>query len=268
MKMANGTNSRKDPPFPGTRGKSAALVREQFVKAQEYRGKRSEPKIAADKRPARDLAMEGLVRGARGQARRAPPHAPPRRHRHRAAARRGVRLPRRAAPRQRGLEGRRRDRARQGPGLDHPDRQPGRQARGGGPRRSRPAPSWRRPASSSPSTPTIGSPTRGSSCARRRSPCAPACRAQTALAALTIAGARMLDLERAHRLARGRARTPTSSCSTATRSASTRKVLETWVEGEKVFDRSDPRDRLFAVGGYGAGHDSIANEELEMEGSR
>jgi hypothetical protein len=28
VKMANGTNSQKDAPFPGTRGKSAALVRE------------------------------------------------------------------------------------------------------------------------------------------------------------------------------------------------------------------------------------------------
>src|SRR6478672_10597003 len=29
LKMANGTNSRRAPPFPGTRAKSAALVREQ-----------------------------------------------------------------------------------------------------------------------------------------------------------------------------------------------------------------------------------------------
>jgi len=33
------------------------------------------------------------------------------------------------------------------------------------------------------------------------------------------------------------------------------KVLETWVDGEKVFDRSDPEDHLYAVGGYGAGDD-------------
>ena len=33
------------------------------------------------------------------------------------------------------------------------------------------------------------------------------------------------------------------------------KVLETWVEGAKVFDRSDPKDYLYAVGGYGAGED-------------
>ena len=31
------------------------------------------------------------------------------------------------------------------------------------------------------------------------------------------------------------------------------KVLETWVEGRKVFDRSKPEDLLHAVGGYGAG---------------
>ena len=39
LKMANGTNPRRDPPFPGTRGKSAALVRERFVAAQIYRDK-------------------------------------------------------------------------------------------------------------------------------------------------------------------------------------------------------------------------------------
>ena len=31
------------------------------------------------------------------------------------------------------------------------------------------------------------------------------------------------------------------------------QVLETWVEGTKVFDRSDPKDRLVATGGFGAG---------------
>lgn len=61
MKMANGTNSQQDPPFPGTRGKSAALVREQFVAAQEYQRKLAAAGDDAEKRPARDLAMEGLV---------------------------------------------------------------------------------------------------------------------------------------------------------------------------------------------------------------
>ena len=34
-------------------------------------------------------------------------------------------------------------------------------------------------------------------------------------------------------------------------------VLQTWVEGKKVFDRDDPKDHLIAVGGYGAGNDKI-----------
>jgi len=58
MKMANGTNSRRDPPFPGTRAKSAALVRERFIAAQEYARKRQDPD--PEKRPARDLALEAL----------------------------------------------------------------------------------------------------------------------------------------------------------------------------------------------------------------
>jgi imidazolonepropionase-like amidohydrolase len=37
------------------------------------------------------------------------------------------------------------------------------------------------------------------------------------------------------------------------------KVLQTWVEGRKVFDRDDPEDRLFAVGGYGASRDQRAH---------
>ena len=39
LKMANGTNSMREPPFPGTRGKSAFLVREQYIKAREYQDK-------------------------------------------------------------------------------------------------------------------------------------------------------------------------------------------------------------------------------------
>jgi imidazolonepropionase-like amidohydrolase len=61
MKMANGTNSRGQPPFPGTRGKSAALVREQFVKAQEYRRKLQAAGSDSTKRPERSLEMEALV---------------------------------------------------------------------------------------------------------------------------------------------------------------------------------------------------------------
>ena len=67
MKMANGTNSIREAPFPGTRGKSASLVREQFVKAQEYAAKVDRANKAGkdgkpdpEKMPERNLAMEGL----------------------------------------------------------------------------------------------------------------------------------------------------------------------------------------------------------------
>ncbi|MDF1800080.1 MAG: amidohydrolase family protein [Planctomycetota bacterium] len=61
MKMANGTNSRKDAPFPGTRGKSAALVREAFLEAQAYQRKLAAAEDDPDKAPERDLGMEALV---------------------------------------------------------------------------------------------------------------------------------------------------------------------------------------------------------------
>lgn len=49
MKMANGTNSMRDKPFPGTRAKSAALVRELFVRASEH-----------DAEDNRDLGLEAV----------------------------------------------------------------------------------------------------------------------------------------------------------------------------------------------------------------
>lgn len=62
MKMANGTNSQHDPqpPFPGTRGKSAALVREAFVAAQAYGRKLEAAGDDAEERPDRDLGKEAL----------------------------------------------------------------------------------------------------------------------------------------------------------------------------------------------------------------
>ncbi len=61
MKMANGTNSIRQAPFPGTRAKSAALVRQTFVKAQEYRAKIQAAKGDPAKMPKRELDMEALV---------------------------------------------------------------------------------------------------------------------------------------------------------------------------------------------------------------
>lgn len=67
MKMANGTNSIKTAPFPGTRGKSAALVREQYIKAQAYQKKLAAAKEDPGKAPERDLAMEALVEVLEGK---------------------------------------------------------------------------------------------------------------------------------------------------------------------------------------------------------
>ncbi len=67
LKMANGTNSQRSAPFPGTRAKSAALVREAYVKAQEYRDKITRAAGDPDKIPERDLRMEALVEALDGK---------------------------------------------------------------------------------------------------------------------------------------------------------------------------------------------------------
>ncbi|MEZ6196667.1 MAG: amidohydrolase family protein [Planctomycetota bacterium] len=67
MKMANGTNSLRGAPFPGTRGKSAALVRQEYVKAQEYREKIRAAGDDESKRPDRDLRLEALVEVLEGR---------------------------------------------------------------------------------------------------------------------------------------------------------------------------------------------------------
>ena len=76
----------------------------------------------------------------------------------------------------------------------------------------------------------------------------------TALYSLTMANARILELDsRVGSLEPGKdadfvvlSGDPLSVYS---------HVLETWIEGKKVFDRSDPHDRLEQVGGEGASHD-------------
>ncbi|MBA2354209.1 MAG: amidohydrolase family protein [Acidobacteria bacterium] len=62
LKMANGTNPlRPTGPFPGTRARSAAMARDLFVKAQAYRDKLKAAGSDASKRPPRDLGLETLV---------------------------------------------------------------------------------------------------------------------------------------------------------------------------------------------------------------
>jgi imidazolonepropionase-like amidohydrolase len=79
-----------------------------------------------------------------------------------------------------------------------------------------------------------------------------------ALKALTLAGAEMLDLqERIGSLEAGKdadfvilSGDPFSVYT---------HILENWVDGTKVFDRADPKDHLWATGGYGAGNPRAAH---------
>ncbi len=266
MKMANGTNSRRDPPFPGTRAKSAALVREQYVKAAEYCRKLADPELAADQRPARDLALDGLCEVLSG--RRVVHHHT---HRHddivtvlRLAEEFGFRVVLHHVS-----EGWKVAdeiaRAKVPASIIQIDSPGGKLEAmdlafetGAALERAGVLIAYHTDDPITDSRLFLRSAAMGVRAGLSR---------DTALAALTLNGARMLDLDqRIGSLEPGKdadfVLLDGDPLSVYT------KVLETWVEGQRVFDRSDPRDRLMAVGGYGAGHDSIAQEELEMEGSR
>lgn len=254
IKMANGTNSIRDKPFPGTRGKSAALVREKYVKAQEYREKIDRADGDPEKMPDRDLGLEALVEVLEGK--RIVHHHT---HRHddimtvlRLADEFGFRVV-----------------------LHHVSE------------------GWKVPeeiakANAPCSIILVDSPggkleavnllfktggileRAGVKVAFHTDDwitdsrlffrmAALGVRAgmsrDGALRALTLSGAEMMDLgDRTGSLAAGKDADfilldgdPLSVYT---------KVLETWVEGKKVFDRTDPEDYLYAVGGFGAGEDS------------
>jgi imidazolonepropionase-like amidohydrolase len=252
LKMANGTNPQGAPPFPGTRAKSAALVRQKYQEAVEYRAQREaaaqDPERDA---PPRNLSLEPLVEALEG--RRIVHHHT---HRHddiatvlRLREEFGLRVV-----------------------LHHVSE------------------GWRvaeqiAAAQVPCSIILVDSPGGKQEAARLRYDNAAlldaagvelafhtddfitdsrlflrsgglAVRAgldeARALEALTLAGARMLDLDsRIGSLEVGKDADlcvldgPPFSVYT--------QVLETWVEGVKVFDRSDPADLLYAVGGPGAG---------------
>jgi imidazolonepropionase-like amidohydrolase len=257
MKMANGTNSQKEPPFPGTRSKSAALVRQKFIKAQDYRRKVAEAKGDPAKLPDRDLEMEGLVEVLEG---RVIVHH----HAHRADDLMTVlRL---------------RDEFGFKVVLHHASE------------------AWKiapalAQAGAACSVIVVDAPggkieamdmslATGAVLEKAGVPCAfhtddPVTDSRLflrtaalgvragmsrpkALEALTLAGAKMLGLEQ-----RIGTLEPGKDADLVVLSGdpfSVRtKVLQTWVEGRKVFDRDDPEDRLFAVGGYGSSRDQRAH---------
>ena len=67
--MANGTNPMRSPggPFPGTRAKAAAMMRDQFIKAQEYQAKVARAKGDPEKLPPRDLGLEMIGEALAGR---------------------------------------------------------------------------------------------------------------------------------------------------------------------------------------------------------
>jgi len=253
IKMANGTNSMRDPPFPGTRGKSAALVRAQYIKAQEYRDKIAQAAGDATKLPARELGMEALVEVLEGK--RIVHHHT---HRHddimsvlRISKEFGFRVVLHHVSE--GWKVADEIAAAKVPCsvivVDSP-----------GGKLEAVDMVFRNAAVLEKAGVLVSFHTDDwiTDCRVFFRSAALAVRAgmsrEGALKALTQAGAEMLDLgEHVGSLAAGKdadfivlSGDPLSVYT---------DVLETWVEGNRVFDRSNPEDRLFAVGGYGAGND-------------
>lgn len=254
LKMANGTNSIGDAPFPGTRGKSAYLVRQKYIEAQEYQRKLDAAKDDPSKQPERNLDLETLAEVLRGD--RVVHH-----HTHRADDIMTVlrlkeefgfrvvlhhvseawKIPEEIA-------------AANVPCsvilLDSPGgklearnlvMKTGAVLEDAGVRVAFHTDDW-----ITDSRIFFRMAALGVRAGMSR---------EKALESLTIAGAEMLDLsDKVGTLTSGKdadfvilSGDPFSVYT---------KVLETWVEGEKAFDRSNPRDELFAEGGFGAGSDT------------
>ncbi|MFS8636530.1 MAG: amidohydrolase family protein [Gemmatimonadota bacterium] len=251
MKMANGTNPIGSSPSPGTRAKSAAIVRNKFVQAQEYREKIRRANGDPSKMPARDLEMEALVEVLEGKR---VVHFHTHRHDDILTA---IRLQKEFGFRlvlQHVSEAHRVANEIAAAGvpasiivLDAP----------GGKLEAMDI-SNANGAALEKAGALVGFHTddgitdsrfflRSAAIAVRYG-----MSREAALYAMTMAGARMLDLEdRIGSLERGKDADfivlSGDPLSTYTR------VLQTWVEGVKVFDLNDPRDYLYAVGGRGAG---------------
>ena len=254
LKMANGTNSQGDAPFPGTRGKSAYLVRQKYIEALEYREQLKNAGEDLTKRPKRNLDLEALVEVLEGK--RIVHH-----HTHRADDILTVlRLKKEFGFRV---------------VLHHVSE------------------AWKIPqeiaAADAPCSVILVDSPGGKLEARYLAMntggvlekagvrvafhtddwitdsrvflrmAALAVRAgmsrEKALESLTIAGAEMLDLG-----SRIGTLTPGKDADFVILSGDPfsvyTQVLETWVEGKRAFDRQDPRDLLYAEGGFGAGSDT------------
>lgn len=256
VKMANGTNSiREDGPFPRTRGKSAALVRQRFLDARAYRDKLQ--KAGPDEVGDRDLALETLVDIIEG--RRVVHHHT---HRHddiltvlRLKEEFGFKVVLHHVSEAWKVA----DEIAKAEVpcslifLDSP----------GGKLEARDF-DWKNGAALEKrgvlTALHTDDPVNDSRWFLRNA--AVGVRAgmsrEKALEALTLAGAKMLELDKSTGSLEKGKKADFVVLSGDPFSIYTR-VLETHVEGEKVFDLNDPNDRLFAEGGFGAGHQREAS---------
>lgn len=256
VKMANGTNSMRasGPPFPGTRAKGAALMRQKLIDAQAYREKLRRAERNGDAPPDRDLGLEALVDVLEG--RRIVHHHT---HQHndiltvlRLAEEFGYRPVLHHVSE--GWKVANELAAKNIPSsiilIDSP----------GGKIEARELLMKTGAVLEKAGAPVAFHTDDGVTDSRLflRSP-ALAVRygmsRQAALEGVTIEGAKMLDLE--HRVG---SLEPGKDADLILLSGDPlsvyTKVLETWVDGQRVFDRTNPTDRLYATGGYGAHNDS------------
>ena len=253
LKMANGTNSQRTKPFPGTRGKSAALVRAKYVQAQEYRDKIKRAASDPEKMPPRDIGLDALVEVLEGK--RIVHHHT---HRHddimtvmRLAKEFNFRVVLHHVS-EGWMVAEEIARAGVPCSIILVDSPGGKLEAvnlvfktGGILERAGVKVAFHTDDWITDSRVFLRMAALGVRAGMSR---------EGALKALTLLGAQMLDLgDRIGSLEVGKdadfvmlSGDPFSVYT---------KVLETWVEGAKVFDRSDPKDHLYAVGGYGAGED-------------
>lgn len=263
IKMANGTNPLRAAPFPGTRGKSAALMRAQLVAAREYCDKQADPKLAADKKPARSLGFEALCEAFAG--RRIVHHHT---HRHddiltvlRLGEEFGLRMVLHHVS-EAALVAEEIARAGAMASIIHVDSPGGKleamNLRPDNGRALHEAGAVYAYHTDDPVTDSrlfLRSAALGVRFGLPR---------DAALTALTLSGARMLDMaDQVGSLAPGKDADfillDGDPLSVYTR------VLETWVEGEQVFDLADKEDALYASGGWGAGRDTVAEHVIQLE---
>ena len=269
IKMANGTNSRRETgSFPGTRAKSASLLREQFIKAREYAGKVRQAGSDASKLPPRDLRLESLAE-ALDKKRIVQFHT----HRHddiltilRLQREFDFRVVLQHVSDAWAVADEIAKSAAIGCSLILIDSPGGKiEAKDN---------NLNTPAILEKSNVLVGFHTDDGITDSRwfNRMAALAVRAgmsrEKALYALTMAGARLLDLDK-----RVGSLEPGKDADLIVLSGDPlsvyTKIEQTWVDGVKVYDRADPKDRLYAVGGYGASHDQglmILDESEDLGG--